>query len=45
VRTPMVMDVSRARDELGFSPRFTSRETLAQMAAALWSAAWREDRL
>jgi UDP-glucose 4-epimerase len=35
VRTPMVMDTARARDELGFKPRFTSRETLEQMAAAL----------
>jgi nucleoside-diphosphate-sugar epimerase len=35
VRTPMVMDTGRARDELGFAPRFTSRETLEQMAAAL----------
>lgn len=35
VRTPMVMDTSRARAELGFGTRYTSRETLDQMAAAL----------
>jgi nucleoside-diphosphate-sugar epimerase len=35
VRTPMVMDTSRAREQLGFAPRHTSRETLEQMAAAL----------
>jgi UDP-glucose 4-epimerase len=35
VRTPMVMDTSRARMELGFTTTHTSRETLEQMAAAL----------
>lgn len=35
VRTPMVMDTSHARDELGFAARYSSRETLEQMAAVL----------
>jgi nucleoside-diphosphate-sugar epimerase len=35
VRTPMVMDTSRARAQLGFVPRHTSRQTLQEMAAAL----------
>jgi nucleoside-diphosphate-sugar epimerase len=35
VRTPMVMDTSKARDGLGFRPAHSSKETLEAMAAAL----------
>jgi nucleoside-diphosphate-sugar epimerase len=35
VRTPMVMDTERARTALGWAPRYSSRETLDLMAAAL----------
>jgi nucleoside-diphosphate-sugar epimerase len=35
VRTPMVMDIGRARDELGFAPKYSSADTLQAMAAAL----------
>ena len=34
-RTPVLMDTSRAKQELGWKPRYTSEETLAAMAAAL----------
>lgn len=34
-RTPMVMDTAKAKQELGWRPRHTAEETLAQMAAAL----------
>jgi nucleoside-diphosphate-sugar epimerase len=34
-RTPVVMDTSRAKRELGWEPRYTSAETLAAMAGAL----------
>ncbi len=34
-RTPVVMDTSKAKEELGWRPQHTSAETLAEMAAAL----------
>jgi nucleoside-diphosphate-sugar epimerase len=34
-RTPMLMDTSKAKRELGWRPRYTSKETLDAMAAAL----------
>jgi UDP-glucose 4-epimerase len=34
-RTPVVMDTSKAKRELGWQPRYTSAETLADMASAL----------
>lgn len=34
-RTPVLMDTSRAKRELGWKPQYTSEETLAAMAAAL----------
>ena len=34
-RTPVLMDTSRAKRELGWKPQHTSEETLAAMAAAL----------
>jgi UDP-glucose 4-epimerase len=34
-RTPMTMDTSRAKHELGWQPQHTAEETLAEMAAAL----------
>ena len=35
VRTPMVMDTSRATSELGWAPQYTSAEALAAMAEAV----------
>jgi nucleoside-diphosphate-sugar epimerase len=34
VRTPVVMDTSRAKRQLGWAPAHTSAETLAALAAA-----------
>jgi UDP-glucose 4-epimerase len=34
-RTSVVMDVSKAKAELGWTPRYTSKETLQSLAAAL----------
>ena len=34
-RTPVVMDTSKAKRELGWKPQYSSEETLAAMAAAL----------
>jgi nucleoside-diphosphate-sugar epimerase len=34
-RAPMVMDTTRAKHELGWSPRYTSADTLAALAASL----------
>jgi UDP-glucose 4-epimerase len=34
-RTPMIMDTSKAKQELGWQPRYSATETLTEMAAAL----------